>query len=213
MLFANLLKKIIKEGALRLIDATGQLYLIGDNSDPICTVRLHKKYLNYSLCITPSLTVPEAYVNGTLTIEKGTVYDFFDLASRNYSKNVNQDVFNFLRWFDPARFGQLNSRRKAKKNVSHHYDLSGELYSLFLDTDQQYSCAYFRSPEDDLEAAQFQKKQHLAAKLCLQPGQKILDIGSGWGGLGLYLAKNGDVMVNGITLSEEQHKVSNQQLV
>ena len=212
MLFANLLKKIIQEGALRLIDSTGQLYQIGDNSEPICTVRLHKKYLNYSLCITPSLTVPEAYVNGTLTIEKGTVYDFFDLASRNYAKNVNQDVFKFLRWFDPARFGQLNSRKKAKKNVSHHYDLSGELYSLFLDTDHQYSCAYFSKGNESLEKAQKDKKRHIASKLLLEPGLKALDIGSGWGGMAMYLAETEKIDVKGITLSEEQCEVSKARL-
>src|SRR5581483_1970790 len=103
------------------------------------------------------------------------------------------------------RIAQHNSIPIARANVAHHYDLSDSLYELFLDADRQYSCAYFVSPEDTLERAQEQKKRHLAAKLLLRPGQQVLDIGSGWGGLGLYLADLADVDVTGLTLSTEQH--------
>src|SRR5690606_28736745 len=105
---------------------------------------------------------------------------------------------------------QRNSVGNSKRNVAHHYDLSGTLYDLFLDADRQYSCAYFRTDNDTLEVAQDNKKRHIAAKLRLEPGSKVLDIGSGWGGLAIYLAKAGAGEVTGITLSEEQHKVSNQ---
>ena len=212
MLFVRLLKKVIQEGALRLIDANGQIHLIGDSSDPICTARLHKKYLNYTLCIIPSLSIPEAYMNGTLTIENGTIYDFIDLASSNYSTIENYTLYKILRSFDPAKLGQFNSRKKAKKNVSHHYDLSNELYSLFLDTDKQYSCAYFSKENKTLEMAQKDKKKLIASKLLLKPGLKVLDIGSGWGGLAMYLAEKEKIDVTGITLSEEQCKVSKKRL-
>jgi cyclopropane-fatty-acyl-phospholipid synthase len=111
------------------------------------------------------------------------------------------------------RMRQYNPAHRARRNVAHHYDLTGDLYELFLDSDRQYSCAYFQSPEDDLEMAQLRKKRHLAAKLLLQPGHRVLDIGSGWGGTGLYLAHNEDVQVHGVTLSEEQHKLSEQRAV
>src|SRR5437763_12528119 len=106
------------------------------------------------------------------------------------------------------RIYQLNPVRRARRNVAHHYDLSDQLYELFLDRDRQYSCAYFRSPEDDLETAQLNKKRHIAAKLLLRPGDKVLDIGCGWGGMALYLATECDVEVTGLTLSAEQHAVA-----
>jgi cyclopropane-fatty-acyl-phospholipid synthase len=106
------------------------------------------------------------------------------------------------------RLYQFNPKERARRNVAHHYDLSGALYDLFLDDDRQYSCAYFRRPGDGLETAQEQKKRHIAAKLLLEPGMTVLDIGSGWGGLDLYLAENADVKVTGVTLSTEQLNVS-----
>src|SRR5690606_27834211 len=105
---------------------------------------------------------------------------------------------------------QINTATRARRNVSHHYDLSGDLYRLFLDADMQYSCAYFAEPAMSLDQAQEAKKRHIAAKLRLNSGQKVLDIGSGWGGLGLYIARNFDAEVLGVTLSTEQHGVSNQ---
>lgn len=103
---------------------------------------------------------------------------------------------------------QYNPVARSRANVAHHYDLSGRLYDLFLDEDRQYSCAYFMQPGDSLETAQHNKKRHIAAKLLLQPGQHVLDIGCGWGGLALYLAQTAGVEVTGLTLSEEQHKVA-----
>jgi cyclopropane-fatty-acyl-phospholipid synthase len=148
-------------------------------------------------------------MDGTLTIEEGSLYDFLDLLVANDVAHPHE----LMRLCRAAallvrRVYQLNPVWRARRNVAHHYDLSDQLYELFLDRDRQYSCAYFRSPEDDLETAQENKKRHIASKLLLQPGQKVLDIGSGWGGLALYLAGECNVEVTGLTLSEEQLKVS-----
>jgi len=208
MLFTGLLQKMFHEGALRYIDARGKTYLMGDGSPPVCTLRATRPGLDFSLAMKPSLRVPEALMNGDLVIEDGTMFDFLDLASRNLRHLEAQPLARFLRWIDPARFGQRNPARRARRNVAHHYDLSGELYDLFLDRDRQYSCAYFDGDERDLERAQLAKKRHIASKLLLKPGQKVLDIGCGWGGLALYLASVADVEVTGVTLSVEQLEVA-----
>jgi cyclopropane-fatty-acyl-phospholipid synthase len=180
----------------------------GDGFPPHCTVRLHARHLDYTLALNPELSIAEAYMNGLLTIEEGTLYDGLGIAARNFRH------FERMRWFSLVssvmrRLKQYNPIDRARRNVAHHYDLSGQLYDLFLDSDRQYSCAYFTSPDDSLETAQENKKRHIAAKLLLdRPGLSILDIGSGWGGLGLYLAKEVGADVTGVTLSVEQHKVS-----
>jgi cyclopropane-fatty-acyl-phospholipid synthase len=208
MLFASLLKPIVRDGSFHLVDRKGKIHKIGDGSIPTCTVRLWKRKLDYSLVLNPPLTVPEAYMNGTLTIEEGTIYDFLDIAARNLPQLEKTILYRFVRIFDFKNFRQYNPIKIACDNVAHHYDLSGILYELFLDPDRQYSCAYFPDEETDLATAQFLKKRHLAAKLKLAPGQKFLDIGSGWGGLALYLSKTEHVDVTGVTLSAEQHKIS-----
>ena len=151
-------------------------------------------------------------MDGTLTVENGGIYDFLDLITRNLG-SVRELPLGRLRK-TLGRLGrrllQYNPLSKASRNVRHHYDLSGALYDLFLDRDRQYSCAYFADPEMTLDEAQEAKKQHLAAKLLLKDGQKVLDIGSGWGGMGLYLARAGAVDVTGVTLSNEQHAISQQ---
>ena len=215
MLTARLLENLIHIGCLNIFDATGRNYQFqGLDKGPEVTVRLHDRSLHRKLFFNPMLHLGEAVMDGTITVEDGELYDLLDLLSQNIGwRQPNywlQRLFVAPTRSAIRRLHQYNPVKRARSNVAHHYDLTGELYDLFLDNDRQYSCAYFRAPEDDLETAQFQKKQHLAAKLCLQPGQKILDIGSGWGGLGLYLAKNENVTVKGITLSEEQHKISNQ---
>jgi cyclopropane-fatty-acyl-phospholipid synthase len=149
-------------------------------------------------------------MDGKLTIERGTLYDFLDFAAVNMEVSEVPPVARLL---DGCRFlwrrlAQLNDPTRARHNVAHHYDLSGKLYELFLDADRQYSCAYFGRPSDDLERAQLRKKQHIAKKLHLKPGQRVLDIGSGWGGLALSLASSADVEVLGITLSTEQQALA-----
>ncbi|HEX7969053.1 MAG TPA: cyclopropane-fatty-acyl-phospholipid synthase family protein, partial [Stellaceae bacterium] len=158
----------------------------------------------------PRLGLGEAFMDGTLTVEDAGLYDFLDLLASNINlapKNLLTPLYDgFGATF--RFFQQYNPLSRARRNVAHHYDLSGALYELFLDSDRQYSCAYFTDTDQTIEQAQAAKKRHIAAKLLLAPGQKVLDIGSGWGGLALYLAKECDVSVTGLTLSTEQLKVA-----
>jgi cyclopropane-fatty-acyl-phospholipid synthase len=149
-------------------------------------------------------------MDGTLTVEDGDLYALLDLLGRNTAAIDDSPFVKWsYRWQRTVRaFEQYNPVGKAQRNVAHHYDLRDELYALFLDDDRQYSCAYFRSPSDTLEQAQINKKQYIAAKLLLQPGMKVLDIGSGWGGMGLFLGRKYGADVTGVTLSREQHTVS-----
>jgi len=211
MLFARILEKTIKIGRLTLIDGNGRTHVCqGERPGPSCTLKIHDRALHWKLVTNPKLSFGEAIMDGTLTCEDADLYGLLDLVAQNlaYLESHPSQAWR-------ARLGRVarllhtyNPVGRARKNVAHHYDLSGTLYDLFLDKDRQYSCAYFTSDNDNLETAQANKKLHLAAKLRLAPGQKVLDIGSGWGGLALYLAKLAGVDVTGITLSTEQHKLS-----
>jgi cyclopropane-fatty-acyl-phospholipid synthase len=211
MLFARILENTFKIGRLTLIDGNGRIHVFrGDRPGPSCTLRIHDRALHWKLTINPKLSFGEAIMDGTLTWEDTDLYTVLDLLAQNL---VYLEAHPSQAW--RARLGRIarllytyNPIGKAQKNVAHHYDLSSTLYDLFLDKDRQYSCAYFTSDNDNLETAQANKKLHLAAKLLLEPGQKVLDIGSGWGGLALYLAKLAGVDVTGVTLSTEQHKLS-----
>jgi cyclopropane-fatty-acyl-phospholipid synthase len=208
MLFPVILKSIVRTGSLRLIDGAGRTHVYGDGSPPRCTVRLRARHLDYTLALNPELSIGEAYMNGLLTVEEGTLYDVLEIAARNFRNFEKMPWFSLLSRMT-RRLKQYNSIDRARRNVAHHYNLSGQFYDLFLDSDRQYSCAYFISASDSLETAQENKKRHIAAKLLLdRPGLSILDIGSGWGGLGLYLAEEAGADVTGVTLSVEQHKVS-----
>jgi cyclopropane-fatty-acyl-phospholipid synthase len=203
------LDRILRTGYLHLIDADGRAYAFGDPQSTPLVVRITDRRTERRLLFNPGLAVGQAYMDGRLVIEQGTIYEFLDLILRNLRKTWPglarlRDAFRFL----TRRLAQWNTRRRAKRNVEHHYDLDGRFYDLFLDKDRQYSCAYFDEPGMSLDAAQTAKKRHLAAKLKLRDGLHVLDIGSGWGGLGLYLAKTAGVEVTGITLSKEQLKVS-----
>ena len=204
-----MLSGVIRTGRLTIIDAGGNRHVLEGGPGPSATIRLSDPSLHWKLVLRPRLYVPEAYMDGTLTIEEGSLYDFLELLVSNDTAHPNE----LMRLGRAAaqlvrRMYQLNPVWRARRNVAHHYDLSDQLYELFLDRDRQYSCAYFRAPEDDLDTAQENKKRHIGAKLLLSPGQKVLDIGSGWGGLALYLAGECDVDVTGLTLSEEQLKVA-----
>ncbi|HYU13553.1 MAG TPA: class I SAM-dependent methyltransferase, partial [Stellaceae bacterium] len=210
MLPAPVLARVIRVGRLGVIDAAGNRHVFEGAPGPAATVRLHNPALSWRLLLRPRLSVPEAYMDGALTIEAGSLYDFIDLLTAN---DVAQADTLLLRLSSAMgrlvrHIHQHNPVPRARRNVAHHYDLSDQLYELFLDRDRQYSCAYFQNPEDDLDTAQHNKKRHIAAKLLLRPGQRVLDIGSGWGGLALYLADECGVDVTGLTLSEEQHKVA-----
>ena len=211
MLLARFLDGIIGEGDFGLIDAGGETQRFGNGAPPRVTVRLRDRATERRLLMNPRLALGEAYMDGALTIEEGTLFDLIDLVGRNietFEEHWFSDLTASLtRLF--RRLQQYNPVGKAQKNVAHHYDLSDDLYDLFLDPDRQYSCAYFDGSHDDLERAQHDKKRHIAAKLLLnEPGLKVLDIGSGWGGMGLYLAQTTGADVTGVTLSKEQHKVS-----
>jgi cyclopropane-fatty-acyl-phospholipid synthase len=211
MLAAIFFRRLVGIGDLTVIDATGKTHCFsGAEVGPAVTIRLHDRALHRKIMLNPYLTFGEAYMDGTLTVEKGTLYDAMDLAARNAAA---VDSFFLQRLRDRFRhilafIETYNPIERAQKNVAHHYDLSGALYDLFLDQDRQYSCGYFRTDNDSLEAAQQNKKAHIAAKLRLRPGQKVLDIGSGWGGLALSLAQLANVDVTGVTLSVEQQKLS-----
>jgi cyclopropane-fatty-acyl-phospholipid synthase len=211
LLFDFFFNRLIRYGRLTVIDADGKARIYqGKPKDafPPVTIRLHDPSIHWKLPLRPAMTVGEGYMDGTLTIEEGTLYEFLAMVSENMHKldrryspgERHSAMLRFLQQWNPVS--------SSKRNVAHHYDLSGAFYDLFLDSDRQYSCAYFSNAEMSLEEAQRAKKKHIMAKLLLQPGQRVLDIGSGWGGLALSMARDYDVDVTGITLSEEQLKVS-----
>ena len=197
----------MRDGTLTVTMPDGQSETFGDGSGvPVC-VTLTDPQLPRKFVINPELAAGEAYMNGTLTIEDDDLRGLISIGVRNFAIGKGQGlerVFGGIL----GRLDQINLMGRAKRNVAHHYDLSGELYDLFLDADKQYSCAYFREPGMDLEQAQVAKKEHIARKLCLKPGMRVLDIGCGWGGMAITLARDFGVHVTGVTLSEEQHKIA-----
>ena len=209
---APLFRRLFQEGSVEVVDANGALHRFGDGTPPTVRIRFHDGLTPWKLLIAPSMTLGEGYMDGKITVENAHIYDFLELATRNMRRIGSlplsltaENLSKVVRYIQ-----QFNFARRARRNVAHHYDLSRQLFELFLDSDRQYSCAYFDRPDDDIETAQINKKRHLAAKLLLADGQRVLDIGCGWGGLGLYLAKKFDLHVTGITLSEEQHAVANE---
>ncbi len=210
MLLAHLLRHLVRRGSLRVIDAGGTVHSFQGEPGPTVTVKLHDRALEWKLFLNPRLYLGEAFMDGTLTVEDASVYDFLAFLGENMAaapKSVLTPLYGgFGRAF--RVFQQYNPLGRARQNVAHHYDLSDTLYDLFLDADRQYSCAYFTAPDQTIEEAQRNKARHIAAKLLLQPGQSVLDIGSGWGGLALHLAREAGVAVTGLTLSEEQLKVA-----
>ena len=211
-LLSGLFKRLIRVGTLVVIDAGGKRHEFAGRAGPAVTLRLHDRAVATRMALNPALCVGEAYMDGRLSVVDGTIYDLLHLAAINIYDRPLGPLDGVTRLWRQAlkRWHQHNPVPRARRNVAHHYDLSGELYNLFLDTDRQYSCAYFAAKTDSLETAQENKKRHIAAKLLLRPGLRVLDIGSGWGGMGLYLARAADARVSGVTLSEEQHKVSNE---
>lgn len=197
------LRRVIREGDLRVRLPSGETISVGDGAGPPVAVRITSRWWAMRIATHPSMALGEAYMDGGLVMDGGGVHDLLDLIGRNAKYRPPKRAGALSRWWLDRRL-QANARAAARRNVAHHYDLSVDLYRRFLDPDLQYSCAYFAEPGMSLEAAQIAKKQHLAAKLLLQRGQTVLDIGCGWGGLALSLAKAADVQVDGITLSTEQ---------
>ncbi len=209
-LLAYFLKARIRVGALAIIGPDGTRHEFGDGSGPQVAARIKTAAVARRIALRPELAIGEAYMEGTFAIEEGTLGEFFAVVYRNRASllkslpvRLRQFVSGLLL---PAR--TFNLPHRARRNVAHHYDLSGELYESFLDDRMQYSCAYFSSEGLSLEEAQRAKMIRLAAKLDLREGMRVLDIGSGWGGLALQLAGMADIEVLGITLSREQHKAA-----
>jgi cyclopropane-fatty-acyl-phospholipid synthase len=211
MLLARLLPRVIRIGRLELIDAAGGRHIREGLPGPSVTVRLHDAALHRKLVVNPRLHVPEAYMDGTLTIEQGGISELIEMLVRNDElMSTDSKLWRAVGWVQrlTRRMYQYNPIAKSRANVAHHYDLSDRLYELFLDRDRQYSCAYFLNPDDDIDTAQLNKRRHIASKLLIRPGMKVLDIGCGWGGLALYLASECGADVTGLTLSSEQLKVA-----
>jgi len=206
----QLLGSVMRRGTVVVLRPGAAPLVIGTGA-PKVTIRLHDRRALYELGLNPDLKFGELYVDGRLTVEDGTIRDLLDLLMSNLAEagvHGRLRLRRGLRWLFRA-FEQFNRSSRAKANVAHHYDLSGKLYDLFLDRDRQYSCAYFNYPGDTLEEAQVAKKRHIAAKLNLdRPNLSVLDIGSGWGGLAIDLARDTRANVLGVTLSEEQLAVA-----
>jgi cyclopropane-fatty-acyl-phospholipid synthase len=208
---SHMLKSFVRVGTLKVIDADGRQHVFAGAPGPVVTMRLTDRSLYRKLFFNPELHAGEAYMDGRLRFENSTLRDFLTLFSINRLSLGSYPLQKVLRRLSRAlkRFQQANPVGKAQRNVAHHYDLGNDFYRLFLDEGMQYSCAYFLSDDDTLERAQRNKLRLIAAKLALEPGLKVLDIGSGWGDLALYLAQLEQVDVTGVTLSKEQHALAN----
>ncbi len=208
-LLRGLLTKFICRGSMSFTTASGAKFTCGDGTGEPVHVRFVTLEAERRILLNPELALGEAYMDGTFVVQQGTIADALAILMGQPEA--------LPRWAKPqwwARYfarsiKQLNLRSRARSNVAHHYDLDGRLYSLFLDADKQYSCAYFETPHASLDDAQLAKKRHLAAKLLIGRGQRVLDIGCGWGGLGLYLAEMTGANITGVTLSSEQLQVAN----
>ena len=215
MSLPNFLSKVIKYDGFILIDYESKKYEIGKplKENPI-QIRLLDKSLNYKLLLNPDLYFGEAYTNGSLVIENGTLTDFLEIAFKNIGRkeiNIYSKVLNRIRG-TYRYFTNFNRIINSKKNVSHHYDISEKLYDLFLDKKRQYSCAYFKNENDSLDEAQTNKIDHIIKKLNIKPNHRVLDIGSGWGSLAIDIAKKTDASVTGITLSKNQFEYSSKKV-
>ncbi|MBT2187850.1 SAM-dependent methyltransferase [Sphingobium nicotianae] len=215
-ILSRLLGKVIKQGTLAITYADGVQERLGAPSPgwPDVAIRLTDKAVPRAIVSNPELGAGECFMDGRLVFDEGTIWHLIMLVTSQTALErgtalsepslIGRAGERLKHWYD-----NYNKRDRSKANVAHHYDLSDTLYDLFLDKDRQYSCAYFTDPETvSLEQAQLDKKAHIAAKLALKPGQSVLDIGCGWGGMALYLNRVADVDVLGVTLSEEQLKVA-----
>lgn len=210
-----LVRRLIKTGDLTIKFADGNDLSLGDGTGTPVTLRFNTARAERAVALDPNLKLAECYMDGEIDLPDGDVYRLLEIVFKNVRLNKTAPT----RWVKlieqlrriPAHLLEWNTLGRSRSNVQHHYDLSGELYDLFLDPDRQYSCAYFQDPSMDLEQAQMAKKRHIASKLIMdREGLKVLDIGSGWGGMGLHLARQFNARVTGVTLSDEQHAVSKQ---
>lgn len=208
-LLRQFLSQFIRRGSMTVTTAKASKFTVGDGSGEPVAVRFVTGDAERKILVNPELGLGEAYMDGEFIVEHGTIADALAIL-------LGQPDL-LPHWAKPwwhlrylvRHLKQFNPRPRSRRNVAHHYDLDARLYSLFLDADKQYSCAYFETPESTLDDAQLAKKRHVAAKLLVKSGQRVLDIGSGWGGLGLYLAEIAGADVTGITLSTEQLQIAN----
>ncbi len=202
----SIVRGAVRRGNLQIETASGRVFTVGDGTGPKVGIKIASKAAQSRLLRDPELAFGELYMDGLMTVTHGDIYQVIFVMASNLHGAFDS------RWMKALRrlrvllrpLAQFNSQSRAERNVAHHYDIDSRVYALFLDSDRQYSCAYFEHPGATLEDAQLAKKRHIAAKLLIEPGQRVLDIGCGWGGLGLYLAKTCDAQVTGVTLSREQ---------
>jgi cyclopropane-fatty-acyl-phospholipid synthase len=203
------LGQFIRRGSMAFTTASGARFTCGDGSGQPVSARFLTTATEAKILLNPELYLGEAYMNGTFVVEDGTIADALAILMNQPEMLPRWAKLQWWLRYLIRHTKQFNARGRSRDNAAHHYDLDGRLYSLFLDADKQYSCAYFENPDATLDDAQLAKKRHLAAKLLIQRGDRVLDIGSGWGGLGLYLAEMTGADVTGITLSTEQLQISN----
>lgn len=209
----SVLNKLIISGDLKVHYTDNRVETYGNGSPPHVAMVFHKKSAERAIALDPELKLGECYMDGDISFPVGDIYSFLQLVFENTGATAAKEPWmralaKLRKIFRPLQ--QMNSLSRSSKNVQRHYDLNGNLYDLFLDPDKQYSCAYFETPETSLAEAQLAKKRHIAAKLQIRPDDKLLDIGCGWGGLGLYFADLLDADVTGVTLSQEQFQIANQ---
>ena len=212
MRLVGFLNNLFKKGGFVLIDANSKKYIIGspDKSKPL-TLKLLNKDLHYKLLINPDLYFGEAYMDGSLVIENGSISEFLELAFQNIGRGeINSFGYILKKIKGTFRYlTNFNFVKRSRENVTHHYDISDDLYEIFLDSKRQYSCGYFKNDDDTLETAQQNKINHIIKKLNIKSNQKVLDIGCGWGHLAIEIAKQSKCEVTGITLSENQYRYAN----
>lgn len=201
------LAQVVKTGRLEIETHGGRRFTVGDGTGETVGIRLADNRAIRQLVLNPSLAIGELFMDGRLDVTRGTIFDVLALATSNLGLQEPHGLAKATTKLRIAlrRLRRRNGAVRARRNVAHHYDLDHRLYELFLDGDRQYSCAYFQWPRQSPEAAQLAKKRHISAKLLIAPRQRVLDIGCGWGGLALYMAKHCGAEVTGITLSREQH--------
>ena len=202
----NFLERFVRLGNLEVETASGVSFRLGDGTGPAAAICFADSAAEWRLLFDPELAVGELFMDGRLIVTRGAIFDVLTIATRNIAlAEQPRWLAAIQKWRGRLkRWGQRNSPASARRNVEHHYDIDPRIDDLFLDSDRLYSCAYFETPDQSLDESQLAKKRHIASKLLVEPGQRVLDIGSGWGGLALYLARACEAQVTGITLSREQ---------
>jgi cyclopropane-fatty-acyl-phospholipid synthase len=209
-LISRVITKLVRFGQLRVEFHDGSARDFGDGSGPPVAIRFTDSRAIWELLRDPELRLGELYMDGRILVTQGDLYDLLAIGSANLWKS---DGLAWIKVMEKARdrirgWKSRNDKKRARKNIASHYDLDHRLYDLFLDADRQYSCAYFEHPDQGLDEAQLAKKRHIVAKLLVEEGHRVLDIGCGFGGMGLYLARHAGANVSGVTLSEEQHAIA-----